>query len=189
MVRLTIASLISSLLISATAVAEVDFTPRESFYLAEATRVPNIAFRNGSADVTYSPPGGWILSGGGRKVTLTPPNTVQAEASMRTESMKDPMPATDENIKAYGERAVALMPREATKVALVEVGPAPLKVCLHPLIQATLTYVLFGQQFTTTIYFLPYQKEQITFQLTARNADFQALARDFRASLFSLQGL
>ncbi|HEY3835104.1 MAG TPA: hypothetical protein VGL72_00960 [Bryobacteraceae bacterium] len=189
MVRFTITALVTAILISATAVAEVDFTPRESFYLAEATRVPNVSFRNESVDVTYSPPGSWILSGGGRKLTLTPPNKVQAEASMRTEPMKDPMPATDENIKAYGERAVALIPREASKVVLVEVGPAPLKVCLQPLIQATLTYVLFGQQFTTTIYFLPYKKEQITFQFTARNADFQALAKDFRASLFSLQGL
>ena len=184
MVRLTITSLISSLLISATAVAEVDFTPRESFYLAEATRVPNISFRNGSVDVTYSPPGSWILSGGGRKVTLTPPNKVQAEASMRTEPMKDPMPATDENIKAYGERAVALMPREATKVALVEVGAAPLKVCLHPLIQATLTYVLFGQQFTTTIYFLPYEKEQMTFQLTARKRGLSGSGEGFSGESF-----
>lgn len=175
--------------IAAPAWAAVDFTPRETFYLAEGTRVPNVTFRNGSADVPYSPPGNWILSGGGRKLTLTPPNKVQAGASLQTDPVKDPLPATDANVKAYSDRAVALIPREASKTTIDEAGLAPLKVCNHALAQITLSYVLFGQQFTTTIYFLPLEKEQLTFQLSAKKADFATLARDFRMSLFSLQGL
>jgi hypothetical protein len=176
-------------MISASALAEVDFTPRPSFYLAEGTHVPNVKFNSGSADVTYTPPGDWILSGGGRKLTLTPPNTVQAEAAMQTELAKDPLPATDQNIKAYTDRALGLIPREAAKVSVFDSGVASLKVCRRPLAEVTINYVLFGQQFMTAIYFMPYEKEQLIFQLTARKADFPELVKAFQRSLFSLQGL
>ena len=145
------AALATCAVLAASALAEIDLTPRKSFYLAEATRVPNVAFRNGSQDVTYSPPGSWILSGGGRKVTLTPPNKVQAEASIQTEPMKEPLPATEENVKVYSDRALGLIPREASKIAVVEAGVAPLKVCQRSLVAVTFAYVLFGQQFSTTI--------------------------------------
>ena len=59
---------------------EVDFTPKESFYLAETTRVPNVAFHNGEEPMQLLARRKWTVSGGGRKVTLTPPdNSPQAE--------------------------------------------------------------------------------------------------------------
>src|SRR5580704_7843317 len=97
---------------------EVDFTPKESFYLAETTRVPNVAFHNGADPITYSPPFGWTLSGGGKKITLIPPGKVQADATMQTEPAKDLLPATAENLKAYGDLAVSRLPREALKVTV-----------------------------------------------------------------------
>jgi hypothetical protein len=53
----------------ATASAQIDLTPKESFYEVEGGRYPNIAFRNGSENVSYTPPGKWKLSGGGAKLT------------------------------------------------------------------------------------------------------------------------
>jgi hypothetical protein len=175
--------------LGAGAFAEVDFTPRDSFYLAEATRIPNVAFRNGAVDVSYSPPGGWTLSGGGRKVTLTPPGKVQAGATIQTDPLKDPLPAKEENLKAYSDLALNFIPREASKINVVDAGIAPLKMSRRSMVEVTVAYTHFGQQFTTNILFLPYDKEQITFQVTARNQDFAALAKAFRASLFSMQGL
>lgn len=174
--------------LSAIACAEVDFSPRESFYLAETTKVPNVAFRNGNEDITYSPPGSWVLSGGGRKLTLTPPNTAQAEAVMQTSPAKEPVPATEQNVKAYSEMAVRQLPREASKVTVTEAAIASLRIGRRDMVEVTLTYALYGQQFTTNMLFLPYNKEQILFQITARTADYPALAKAFRASLFSMQG-
>jgi hypothetical protein len=168
---------------------EVDFTPSESFYLAETTRVPNVAFRNGADRITYTPPGNWTLSGGGRKVTFIPPDKVQAGATMETEPARDLLPATTENLKAYGDLALNRLPREALKASVTEAAICPLKFSTRTMVEVTLTYVLFGQQFTTNIVFLPYNKEQITFQVTARNPDFAPLAKTFRSSLYSLQGL
>jgi len=168
---------------------DVDFTPRESFYLAEATKVPNIAFRNGSQELTYSPPGKWTLSGGGRKVTLTPQEKVQASATMQSTPVGEPLPVTEANLPAYSDLAMRLLPREATKVTVVETTVASLRICTHAMAEVTLTYALFGQAYTTNILFLPYEKQQLTFQVTARSADFAPLAKAFRASLFSMQGL
>jgi hypothetical protein len=168
---------------------EVDFTPKESFYLAETTRVPNVAFRNGGDLITYSPPGGWTLSGGGNKLTLIPPDKVQADATMETEPVKVMLPATAENLKAYGDLAVNRIVREARKVSVTEAVICPMKFSTRTMVEVTLTYVLYGQQFTTNIVFLPFDKEQITFQVTARSTDFAPLAKAFRASLYSLQGL
>ena len=175
--------------VAAGARADVDFTPKESFYMAEATKVPNVAFRNGKDPIAYSPPGRWKLSGGGRKVTLIPPEIPQAAATMETEPAKDDLPATEENVKAYADLAINRLPREAMKVTVVESTIASLKFSGKTMVEVTLTYVHFGQPFTTNILFLPYGKEQITFQMTARTADFPPLAKAFRASLYSLQGL
>jgi len=174
--------------LTAFAAAEVDFTPHESFYLAEATRVANVAFHKGTEEVTYSPPGKWTLSGGGRKLTLTPPDAVQASAIMQTDKMGELLPATEANFKAYADLAVRQLPREATKVIVSDTAICPLRLSQRTMVEVTLTYALYGQQFTTNILFLPYDQEQLSFQITARSADFAPLARAFRASLYSLQG-
>jgi hypothetical protein len=172
----------------ATAAADVDFTPKESFYLAEATRVPCVAFQNGQGEISYSPPGRWTLSGGGSKLTLTPPNAAQAGALMETRPRTELLAATEANIKAYREYAARLLPREASKVSVVEATVCPMQICRRPMIEVTLTYVAYAQQFTTNLLFLPHDKEEITFQITARTADFPSVSKAFRASLFSLQG-
>ncbi|MDR3402243.1 MAG: hypothetical protein P4L99_07065 [Chthoniobacter sp.] len=172
-----------------TAYADVDFTPKESFYLAESTRVPNVAFRNGSVPITYSPPGGWTLSGSGSKVTLSPPDKPQAGATMETQPVTNLPPTTEENLKVYTDLAVSRLPQEALKVTVVEAVVCPLRFDTKTMAEVTLTYVHFGQQFTTNVILLPYNKELITFQMTARTADFAPLAKAFRASLYSMQGL
>jgi len=183
-----ITSAAALLFLAGIACAEVDFSPRDSFYLAEATKVANVAFRNGKADITYSPPGNWKLSGGGRRLTLTPPNIAQAEAVMQTSPVTEPVPATEANFKAYAEVATRVIPREASKVIVADPSISPLRIAGRDLVEITVTYALYGQQFTTNLLFLPYGKEQITFQFTSRTADYAPLAKAFRSSLFSMQG-
>ena len=187
MVR-SIAGLAAFAALIGAAYGDVDFTPKESFYLAESTRVPNVAFRNGSVPIPYSPPGGWTLSGGGNKVTLSPPDKPQAGATMQTETLPNLLPVAEESAKAYGELAASRLPREALKVTVVGAGVCALRFDTKTMMEVTLTYVHFGQQFSTNIIFFPYNKELITFQITARTADFAPLAQAFRASLFSMQG-
>ena len=183
-------ALVGLLALAAAAYGDVDFTPHESFYYAEAVKQPCVAFRKGDAPVQYSPPGKWTLSGGGNKVTLTPPEIPQAEAVMQTRPAKTGLvPATEDSIKTYSDLAVSLLARESSKIVVAEAKLPTIKYSGHAMVEVTLNYVLFGQAFTANYLFLPYDKELIIFQFTARTPDYAPLARLFRASLFSISGL
>lgn len=187
--RIVIASA-ALITLSAAALGQVDFTPKEAYYLAEATKVPCVSFRNGTEDVLYSQPTGWTLSGGGNKVTMHPPTVAQAEASMWTGPLSRPaLPVTEENAKAYGELAVKDLPKDASKVTVVEAGVSSFSLSKRPIMEVTYSYSLYGQQFSSKVLYLPRDKDQIVFQITTRAADFEQLARVFRSSLYSLQGL
>ncbi|HEY3897750.1 MAG TPA: hypothetical protein VGM54_04005 [Chthoniobacter sp.] len=139
--------------------------------------------------MSYSPPNAWKLSGGGSRVTLAPPNVVQAGAAMEVKRVGEPVPATEENVKAYADVAPRYLPKEATKVTVVDSGIASIRLGKYSMVEVNLTYSLFGQLFTTNILFMPYEKQQqVTFQVTARSADFPAVSKAFRRSLYSLQG-
>jgi hypothetical protein len=167
----------------------VDFTPQDSFYLAESTKVPCVAFHNGDNLMSYSPPNDWKLSGGGGRLTLTPPNVVQAGAAMEVRRVGEPVPATEENVKAYADVAAKYLPKEATKVTVGDSGIANIRLGKYAMVEVNLTYSLFGQAYTTNILFMPYEKQQqVTFQVTAKSADFPAVSKAFRRSLYSLQG-
>ena len=77
--------------------AELDFTPVESFYEVEGIRVPNVTFREGAKNVTYTPPPYWVLCGRGKRITLAPPNAIQAGASVQAVASKGPLAATPQN--------------------------------------------------------------------------------------------
>jgi hypothetical protein len=178
------------LLAAASARAQIDLTPTESFYEVEGIRVPNVSFRNGAKNITYTPPANWILSGGGKKLTLTPRDSVQAGATMETAAAREPWPdATEENIKTYSDLAASLVPREATKVEVVEAIVCPMRISGKAMVEATLTYSFFGQQFRMNVIFMPRGKEQLRFQFIARAADYPPLFKAFRSSLYSMQGL
>src|SRR4051812_21952791 len=102
------------------ACAGLDFTPVDSFYEVEGIRVPNVTFRDGAKDITYTPPSNWVLCGRGKSITLTPPNTVQAGAIVQVMTGKNSPPATPDNLKAYGELALGLVPREAANIEVLE---------------------------------------------------------------------
>jgi hypothetical protein len=176
-------------LFATSAQAQLNLTPKETFYEVEGIQVPNVTFRNGAKNATYSPPGGWRLSGGGTKLTLTPQDTVQAGATIEALAAKDQLPATADNLKAYSELALTLIPREASKVEVVEAVVCPLQISGRSMVEVTLHYSFFGQQFRANLLFMPHDAEQLRFQFSARAADFPALFKTFRTSLYSMQGL
>jgi hypothetical protein len=176
------------LLLAGRAMAQLDLSPRESFYEVEGIRVPNVKFRNGPKDVFYTPPSGWRLSGGGQKLALIPPDISQAGASIEVQPTKDPVPAQAGNIDAYRDSAVALLPGEATKVEVIEACLCPLRISGRAMVEVTLAYVLFGQPFRTNVLFMPVDSTLIRFQINSRSSDYPRLHGDFQGSLYSMRG-
>jgi hypothetical protein len=179
-------------LTAAGAHAQIDLTPTESFYEVEGIRMPNVTFRNSPKPVTYTPPADWTLQGGRNKLTLIPRDSIQAGAIIETQPLPPggPLPAaTAQNIKYYSDLAVTLVPREASKVEVVEAVVSPIRISGKAMIEVTMTYSFFGQQYRMNVLFMPREKEELRFQFASRNSDYAALSKAFRSSLFTMQGL
>jgi len=189
MVRSIITAAVAVLLFTARAGADLDLTPVDAYYVVERSRVANLNFHDDGKVISYSPPMKWKPGGAGKQMTLTPLDKVQASASIEALPAKEPLPATEENLKAYSDMAVALIPRGASDVKLVGAVVASVRVCGSALAEVTVTYKFFGQELETVIFFMPRPVEEVRFRLSCRTADFKELYRPFQRSLFSIQGL
>lgn len=178
------------LLGAASASAQLDLTPKESFYEVEGIRVPNVTFHDGSKKIAYTPPANWALSGGGNRLTLTPQDKAQAGATIENAVAPVPLPeASEASVKTYSEMALKLAPEGASKVEIVEALVCPMRISGKAMIEVTLSYSFYGQPFRMNILIMPRGREQLRFQFSARAADYNALVKDFRGSLFSMHGL
>ena len=188
MVRPIVTATAALLTVLTGARADIDLTPIDSYYVVEGFRSPNLNFHDDGKVISYSPPPRWKPGGTGKKATLLPPDMPQASASIEALPANDPLPATDQNLKAYSDFAVKLLPREASKVEVTEAIISSFRVCGYAMAQVTVTYTFFGQEYKTVTFFMPRLKEQIRFQLSCRTADFKTIYRPFERSLFSIQG-
>jgi hypothetical protein len=170
--------------------AGFDFTPLDSFYEVEGVRMPRLQFNNSGKPIAYTPPAGWKPSGRGKKLTLIPPQTIQAGATFEAVPFgKEHLSATAENIRAYRERAIALLPDEATKVEVTSAAVSSLKFGARPGIEVSLDYTLSAQTYRMWILFVPHAEEMLQISVGAHTRDFAALEKTFRFTLHSLQGL
>jgi hypothetical protein len=98
-------------------------------------------------------------------------------------------PADEANVKKYSEMAAGLLPPGASKVEVVEELVCPMTISGKSMIEVTFSYSFYGQPFRMNVLVMPREKEQLRFLFSARAADFPGLFKDFRRSLFSMQGL
>ena len=121
---------------------------------------------------------------------LAPRDGVQVGATIEAQSARAPFPpAVEASIKSYSDMAVAGLPREASKVEVVEAMVSPLRISGKPMIEVIVTYTFFGQSFRMNVLYMPRDKELLSFQFSARAADYAVEFRNFRGSLFTMQGL
>ena len=175
-------------LVSAGAQAGLDFTPFQSFYEVEGVRVPNLNFHDDGKVIAYTPPPRWKTSGRGRKLELIPPQAVQAGATFQV-LQTAPLPADASKVSAFRELAVSMLPAEATNVEIVEAKLSELCISGRAGVAVVLSYKFFAQQFRMRVLFIPRERDLLRFAFTARTADFGALEKRFRHSLYSLEGL
>jgi hypothetical protein len=170
--------------------AGFDFTPLESFYEVEGVRMPRWQFHNDGKPLAYTPPAGWKPSGRGKKLTLIPPQTIQAGATFEAVPVgKETLAATAENVRAFRARALALLPQEATKVEVTGAEVSSFKISGRPAVEIYLDYTLSAQNYKMWVLFLPHTEEVLQISVGSHAKDFASLEKTFRRSLFSLQGL
>jgi hypothetical protein len=169
--------------------AEIDFTPRPSTYELEGSRFPNVAFADGRKSVFWTPPVGWKINGSGNRVDLKVADTPQAAGSFSSVDLAEPLGVDEQNTPKFVEALVASLPREISKPEILAVTRNPLRICGHETLDVTVRYTLNGQAYCKSVLFLARGREQLRFELAARENDFAKLHEALEKSLYSIRGL
>jgi hypothetical protein len=173
----------------ASAQAELLLTPRVLEREREGGKLKELAFSDGGKTVTYQSPRGWDYSGSSTQLTLRPPNTPQAEATITRVPLSQPGSFDDESLKKLVSEAAARVPKGSENVSVVSQEKNPLMIQGKETFLITLSYTFYGQKYGRSILFLNRGNEQIRSQLTCREADFKELHRAFLASQYTWQNL
>jgi hypothetical protein len=103
--------------------------------------------------------------------------------------LSEPGKLDDESLKKLVAETVALVPKGSTNVTVVSQDKNPVRINGKETFLVVLSYNFYGESFGRSVLFLNRGKEQIRFQLTCRQPDFNELHRAFLASQFSWQNL
>jgi|GEM_PF-952100 len=179
--------IIALALVTSMAPAAIDLTPRATHYEVEGLKFPCVAFKNGSREISYTPPEGWRLSGGGNRLTLSPKQPTQADASI--EVLPPLAPGTILTPEALLKLACAALPRGAEKVEHLGNTENPLRIDGNGTVEVALRYQQAGLGYRTNVILMMRGSDLWRFAMSARNQDFDKVSTPFRSSLYSLQGL
>jgi hypothetical protein len=185
--RLTISSLLLATALAAR--AGIDLTPSASEYVAEGIKYQQLIFQQDKQRVQYDPPRGWSFEGGSRQLRLKPPQKNFAEAVIEA----IPLPATqplDEKVrKTLEQEFIANLPPGSQFVKIEQEMDNPIPLNRNHSFEVTASYQLMGEKFCRSVLFVNLPETRLVFRLTARKDDFDALHRDFAASISSWQWL
>lgn len=186
MVPAVVSALVLLLVAAAPARAGLDLTPQVGVVMKEDLPFKSLVFHDGATEISYIPPHHWTYEGGINNLTLTPPDCPLAEATVRSD------PHLRTTIDNAGIAAVkanpALLgvPKGSTSVAVKNVALNTMRVCGHDTLDAEVSYNFFGQERFRNILIVNRNGAEVAFTIDAMAADYPALKRQFRQSLYSL---
>ena len=179
-----------TVLCTATARADLQLQPKLSEYELDGVKFRQLVFSDGTRDdITYSLPPGWTYLGTGTKLALTPPDKMQAGATITTVKLKEPARFEDETVKTLTQQVLAAVPQGSTDVAIISEEKNPVQIERKETLLVIVRYTFYGQKLERSALFLNRGNEQIRFQLTSKEEDFKELQRTFLGSQFSWQNL
>ena len=173
----------------ASARAELQLTPRVDEFELDGAKLKQLAFPDGDRKVTYQSPRGWDYSGSATQLTLRPPKKAQASATITRIPLSETGAFDDQSLKKLVAEATALAPKGSTNVTVVSQEKNPLRINRKETFLVILSYDFYGENYSRSILFLNRDKEQIRFQLTSRQSDFNELQKAFLSSQYSWHNL
>lgn len=184
--RILLSAVLASSVVLPCAAGPIDFTPTSSQRVLENVVFPQLTFHQDGHTITYEQPRNWTFTGSAAQLKLTPPGISQAQATI--EQVALPSPQTLDELTAAALRQVVLgsIPGEAQNAKVVLEEQNPVAVNQQPSYSITANYSYFGQDYAVSVLFANMGQTQMRARLVARKADFDALQRAFRGSLFSL---
>jgi hypothetical protein len=181
--RSTIALLL--LLLAATSNGGIDLTPSPSEYVANGMKFQQLIFKDDKRRIEYEPPRGWSFDGGPNQLHLKPTQKNFAEAVIIATPLSKPQALDDNATKLLEQQLIAGLPVGSQFVKIEEEISNSVLVNGNASLEIILSYQSMGEKFWRSVLFVNLSDTQLTFRLTAKKDDFQALHREFRTSLFS----
>jgi hypothetical protein len=182
--RSTIAGAI--LVTAITANAGIDLTPSLKEYVSEGIKYQKLVFRDDKRSVEYYLPPGWRFGGDAHRVYLTPPKKNFAEAVIEAVTLEKPQPLDEKAVKAIEQQLIAEMPPNSQFAKVEQEIENSVPVNGGPSFEIVISYQAMGEKFLRSAIFANVRDTQLVFHISARKDDFEALHRDFKASIFSL---
>jgi hypothetical protein len=170
-----------------TADAAIEFSATQEERALEGVKYKLLFFKDNGKTVSYQPPRGWSVAGGGGGLKMTPPALVQAQGEIAQSPLAAPQPLDGEVMKALQQKALASLPPGSEKVAVVSEGKTPITVSGHETYAVTVSYQAFGQEFLMDMVYLNLPETRVCFRATARKEDFEKVQGAVRGSILSWQ--
>ena len=182
--RSTIVGVILATVISAK--AGIDLTPSVNDYVSEGIRYQKLIFHDDKRSVEYNPPANWTYAGSAGQLRLSPPKKSFAEATIEAMSLDKPQPLDQTLVKAVEQRLIAELPPGSQFAKVEQELENSVPVNGGPSFELIISYQAMGEKLVKSLVMANVRDTQLMFRLTARKDDFEALHRDFKASIFSL---
>lgn len=164
----------------------IDFTPTRGQRTLEDMVFPQLVFHQDGRAITYEQPRGWTFNGSATQLKLTPPNISQAQATIEQVALPAPRTFDEAAVAALRRVVLASIPEDAETGKIVAEEQDPVPIRQQPTYAITANYSYFGQDYAVSILFANLGETQLRARLMTRKADFEALQRAFRGSLFTL---
>jgi hypothetical protein len=163
----------------------LDLTPTVSEYTAEGITFRQLNFQDGRRKAVYEPPRLWICHGGGTSLQLVPPKVDRADAIIQVVDVTATSTLDEKVVAGLKEQALRSLPPGSQTVTVLSEEQNPVSLEGKPSYGVTLSYSALGETFVRSIVFINLSEMQLSFRITARQADFEAVQRPFRSSIFS----
>ena len=163
----------------------VDLTPFVNEYVAQGIKVQQLTFKEDKRRIEYEPPSGWKFDGGPNQLHLLPPQKNFAEAVVAVAQLNKPQSLDENTIKLLEQQFVANLPAGSQLVKIEEEVPNSVLLDGNAGFEVTVSYQSMGEKFLRSALFVNLRDTQLIFRFSARKDDFEALHREFKASIFS----
>lgn len=179
------ALLIGGLCLGSTFATALDLTPTEKFRDQEGFKIPIVCFDSGKRAVTWQPPAGWRLSGGGTALSLFPPNAPSAYAKLQVLS-RTRASTEAAQLGSSVSWAKPYLPQDASELSVTAERENPFSLGGLPAREWIFNYVSQAQRFSTAIALVELdEQERLALIVSALAKDFEPIHAAAIASMFS----
>ena len=163
--------------------AAIDFAPSIEEYSHAGFNYRKVTFKEDNGIVTYTPPQGWTIRGGGNAVQLTPPDKAFVDGVILATPLRGAQSFDEPTVAALEQQVLAAAPPGSQSLQVVRRQESPVALGSNPSFEIAISYTVLGRSFERSVVFVNTADTQLVFRFSAPREDFAALNARFRQSI------